>query len=221
MTLTLAAPAESHYTPAIDETCRRIPPLWPLQNFVAVNPFLGLSDMPFAQAARLLERVAHGTILMDTNYYLACLRQGSISPANIRAALSECASVVDPTDPVSWLEEQLEAPDRAQRILSVADWLDHSRGTSWAPFIVDEISKWCSSYFDQGQSSWEMPWKNLPLYQAWKRAAEIDANPEVFGLGDFRRRVKGLPESENDAIEYSLDRLNIPHETVTDFLHRQ
>jgi uncharacterized protein YbcC (UPF0753/DUF2309 family) len=221
MTLTLAAPTEPNYALAIDETCRRIPPFWPLQNFVAVNPFLGLSEMPFKQAASLLARVAHGTILMDSPYYLGCLRQGSISPSNIRAALSECACVAEPADPVSWLEEQLKVPVQTERILSVAEWLDHSGGTSWAQFVVDEISKWCSSYFDQGQSPWAMPWKNLPLYQAWKRSAEIDANPEVFGLSDFRRQVKDLPQSENDAIEYALGLLDIPQETVTDFLHRQ
>ena len=34
----------------IKSACRRIPPLWPLKNFVAVNPFLGLSDRQFVAA---------------------------------------------------------------------------------------------------------------------------------------------------------------------------
>ena len=221
MTLSLATQADREDALAIDETCRRIPPLWPLQNFVAVNPFLGLSEMPFKQAASLLERVAHDTILMDADYYLAHLRKGSISASNIRDALSQYASVVEPADPVSWLEERLQETDQSERVLSVADWLDHSRGTDWAQFIVDEISKWCSSYFDGGQSPWAMPWRDLTLYQAWRRAAEIDANPEVFGLAGFRRHVKELPKSEDEAIDYALDRLGIPSEMVNDFLHRE
>ena len=30
-----------------------------------------------------------------------------------------------------------------------------------------------------------MPWSELSLYQAWKRVAGIDANPEVYGLPNF------------------------------------
>jgi len=207
---------------AVEEACSRIPPLWPLENFVAVNPFLGLVEMPFEQAARLIERVGHGTMLMDTEYYLDKLRNGSISPWNISNALKQqYGGVVQPTDPVRWLEEQLQESTRRERILSVADWLDHTHATNWAAFVVDEVSKWCSSYFDHGQCSWAMPWKDLPLYQAWRRAAELDANPEVSGLPDFRRYVRELPESEDDSIEYALGVLNVPLELTNDFLHRQ
>lgn len=204
-----------------DEVCRRIPPLWPLQNFVAVNPFLGLSEMRFTQAASLLERVAHGTILMESDYYLARIRNGSVSPSNIADAISRSGIGCKPVDPVSWLEERLQDQDQSIRILSVADWLDHSRGTNWARFVIDEISKWCSSYFDEGQSPWQMPWKGLTLYQAWKRSAEIDANPEVFGLPNFRSQVKEFPEAEDEAIHYALERLGIPTAMPDDFLHRQ
>ena len=31
------------------QACLRIPPLWPLRNFVAVNPFASLEDRPFAE----------------------------------------------------------------------------------------------------------------------------------------------------------------------------
>lgn len=221
MLATLTAPVERNTAHAIDEACGRIPPLWPLENFVAVNPFLGLSEMPFSQAASLLDRVAHGSILMESGFYLEALREGTIGAADIRAALAECGMAADPADPVLWLEDQLEHPEQAERVLSVADWMDHAQATSWAPFVVDEISKWCSSYFDRGQSRWAMPWQDLALYQAWKRAAEIDANPELSGLGGFRMQVKLLPESETEAIEYALALLNIPAEMTSDFLHRQ
>jgi len=221
MTLSLAAPAERQHASSIDQICRRIPPLWPLQNFVAVNPFLALSEVSFKEAARLLERVAHGSIVMDKSYYLARLREGAMSSAHIRAALSKSGTAADPGDPVSWLEQHLEKPGETRRVLSVADWLDRSRGTNWSEFIVDEVSKWCSSYFDRGQSAWAMPWKHDTLYRAWRRAAGMDANPEVYGLAGFRRYVRELPERDFDMIDYALDRLKIPSELVNDFLHRQ
>jgi len=205
----------------VEEACRRIPPLWPLQNFVAVNPFLGLSEMSFVEATQLLERVAHGATLMDGEYYLSRIKDRSISSMDIRAALARYGSVVDPVDPLSWLSDQLRRPNRVERLLTVADRLDATRQTGWTAFVVDEISKWCSSYFDIGQSSWKMPWKDLSLYQAWRQAAEIDANPEVFGLSDFRKHVKQLPDSEDGMIEHALDVLNIPSEQRCDFLHRE
>lgn len=206
---------------AADEACRRIPPLWPLQHFVAVNPFLGLSEMAFVDAARLLEKTAHSAPLMDAEYYLSKIRTGSIDAADIRAALAQLGSAVHPSDPVSWLMAELTKSDYSDHILTVADSLDRKQRTNWGAFVVDEISKWCSSYFDRGQSSWKLPWSDLPLYTAWKRLAEIDANPEVFGLTGFRKHVKELPDSADAAIEHALNVLHVPPEFASDFLHRE
>lgn len=206
---------------AVEEACERIPPLWPLQSFVAVNPFLGLSGMPFEEASRLLERVGHGAPLMDAEYYLRRIREGAIAAHDVRAALAERDGMGISGDPISWLYEQLQRSSGGRRLLTVADWMDERHGTGWAAFVVDEISKWCSSYFDLGQSAWEMPWKELPLYAAWKRAAAIDANPEVFGLRGFRELVRELPDEAEEAIEHALEVLEVPAEQASDFLHRE
>ena len=59
MALSLLAPEElPTQALAVEAACSRVPPLWPLQNFVAVNPFLGLAEQRFAQAAQTLQRVA-------------------------------------------------------------------------------------------------------------------------------------------------------------------
>ena len=135
MALTLTSvQAQPNIDLALDEACRRIAPLWPLQSFVAVNPFLGVSDRPFAEAARLLGKVAHSTTLMEGEFYLSRLRDGSISAGNVRAALAQygsAAGVVDPVDPISWLSEQLQASNHTERLLTVADWLDYVHGTTW------------------------------------------------------------------------------------------
>lgn len=206
---------------AAEEACARIAPLWPLQNFVAVNPFLGLSKVPFTEATQLMEKVAHGPILMEADYFRNQIASGAILGSDIRAALAQHGGLIDPADPVAWLSEQLHAADRPERMLTVADWLDQSRDLNWANFIVEEISKWCSSYFDRGQSSWRMPGNGDSLYECWKQAAGIDANPEVFGLPGFRAHVRSLPNAAEAAIEYAMARLKVPNELAVDFLHRQ
>ncbi|BDC49878.1 UPF0753 protein [Bryobacterales bacterium F-183] len=205
----------------IQEATKRIAPLWPLQNFVAVNPFLGLTEMPFTQAGRLIERNGHAAMLMDADFYREKLSSGAISAKHIRTVLEQQGQQVRIEDPVAWLQRNLREEPRTERMFTVAEWLDIRHGSTWARFIVDEVSKWCSSYYDAGQSAWSMPWRDLPLYAAWKRAAEVDRNPEAFGIPEFRQHVKQLPEGAEKAIEVALRELAVPEDLATDFLHRQ
>jgi uncharacterized protein len=215
----------------IDEVCRLIPPLWPLKDFVAVNPFLGLSDRPFLQAASLLRQTAHGDILMPEAYYLQRLNQGDITDQDIR----EAVHLARITLPSPWsdllknhtveslrrkLTEKKQNPD-TMPILSVSDCVDHFSNTNWSVFITEEISKWCSVYFDEGQSSWRMPWRHLPFFSAWKEAARHDANPGLCGLKLFRKIVKELPKDPCQAIHQTLQALEIPIHLQASFLHRQ
>lgn len=205
----------------IHAACKRIPPLWPLQNFVAVNPFLGLSHRTFPEAARLVDAVGHGPMLMDADYYRTRSAAGLIGEEHIAAAYTDCTGLPAPRQAVSWLQAELARCDDSQRVLTVADWLDHTRGTNWAGFVIDEISKWCSSYFDRAQSRWAMPGRDQSLYSAWKHAAAIDRNPEVHGLPGFRSFARALPAAEDAAIEQLLFLLNVPDREIEDFLHRQ
>ncbi len=208
-------------TNVIDAACARIPPLWPLQNFVAVNPFLGLTGRTFPEAARLIDAAGHGPMLMTPEYYRDQYRAGAISAAQIATAYTDHTGLPARPDASSWLESELARNEESTRILTVADWLDHTRGTQWAGFVADEISKWCSSYFDRAQSRWTMPWKDESLYKAWRHAASIDRNPEVYGLPGFRALVRALPECESAAIQHLLFLLGVSGGEVEDFLHRQ
>ncbi len=208
-------------TSVIDAACGRIPPLWPLQNFVAVNPFLGLTGRSFPDAARLVDAVGHGPMLMTADYYREQFRTGAISTEQIAAAFTDYTGLPHPEDAAKWLDSELGRPEESMRILTVAEWIDHTTRTQWAGFVTDEISKWLSSYFDCGQSRWEIPWRDESPYGAWRRAASIDLNPEAFGLRGFRSLVRALPESESAAIQHLLFLLGVKGSEVEDFLHRQ
>lgn len=241
---------------AVQAACRRIAPVWPLQSFVAVNPFLGLSHLPFRDANQLLQAVSHASLFMDAGYFQQALQNGKFTAEDIRFALSQLPTSTNPaatnpaanptgsnpapsaqsspatngpqpTNPALWLQELLSEPAQAQHLLTVADWLDHQEGNTWrqggkwAAFCTEEISKWCASYFDQGQATWAMPQSDLPLYQAWRQAARLDRNPEHFGLPGFRAFVEALPDQEEAAIAFALQQLDVPPALLEDFLHRQ
>ena len=200
---------------AIDEACRRIPPLWPLQNFVAVNPFLGLTELAFADAAQILDKVAHAAPFMDAQYYLSEIRKGSIAAPDITAALNQLNSAVHPADPVSWLTTQLAKSERSeQHILTVADSLDRRHSTQWTAFIVDEISKWCSSYFDQGQSSWKLPWQACRFTPPGNRSRKSTPTPKCSDSPVFASTQDSYPNlpmpPSRKRSTYSTSRLMSP-----------
>ncbi|MDZ4743008.1 MAG: DUF2309 domain-containing protein [Verrucomicrobiota bacterium] len=216
---------------SMQTACRRIPPLWPLKNFVAVNPFLGMADMPFAGAAGLMQRVGHGDILMPPSYYLKRLETGDIQDEDIIKACQQLERdgalkglpEYDHRN-VDGLVRYLKMSEGGQGqdpVLTVADWRDKNEGTAWSAFVVEEVSKWCSVYFDEGQSSWRMPWRGQSFYKAWREAARFDANPGLMGMGDFRKIVDGLSEDPMETIQMIMGILEVPEAGMTDFLHRQ
>ena len=219
----------------IEAACARVPPLWPLKSFVAVNPFVGLSEMPFVDACTLLNRVTHGDLSMPLSYYRQQRDSGRIQDIDLCSAIELAQQTLPPTyatELAHWSAEALKAalqetesiPNRGQTsdaVFTVADAVDRLHGTSWACFVVDEISKWCSAYYDEGQASWRMPWREEPIFAAWKQAALRDANPEMMGLNGFRAFVARLPEDAFTVIAEALDVLQIASADTTEFLHRE
>ena len=84
-----AAPAHAALLrAAIAGACQRIAPLWPLKNFVAVNPFLGFTGQSFHATCATLHRVARINILMPRQYYCDAVQAGSITDQDIEDALA-------------------------------------------------------------------------------------------------------------------------------------
>ncbi|MBN8247318.1 MAG: DUF2309 domain-containing protein [Verrucomicrobia bacterium] len=205
-------------TDAVDAALRRIPPLWPLQHFVAVNPFLGLTDQPFPDACALLERVTGAAPLQSWTAYRAAWENGTIRPEDLAQAAD-----------ARWTRERLLAmvnhpgPETSVKPLrTVADALDQTGPrVHWGAFVVEEISKWCAAHFDGHQSTWRSPWQTEGLYRAWKAAACHDGNPEAFGLAGFRSFVTALPGESEGCIRQCVARIAPPDSDLADFFHRQ
>ena len=206
------------HTIALDTALARIPPLWPLKHFVAVNPFLGLADRPFAAACALLQRTAGAAPVQSPADYLAAYRTGAITPADLTSA-------TDAEWPAARLLDALETASSspaAYALATVADLLDQARPRAhWSVFVVEEISKYCAVTFDENQTTWNSPWKPLGLFASWRAAAVHDRNPEAFGLTGFRAFVATLPAAPDAAIAACLHRLAPPAIDLADFFHRQ
>lgn len=213
--------------------CKRIAPLWPLQNFVAVNPFVGLTERPFLEACELIRQVAPGGMQMPLEFYRERYATGEITDADLDAALAEGRKTMPAHKAEAFARLDAEklkqflmqtptpAPWPGNVILTIAEAVDCAHGTAWAAAVTETIAQFCSEYFDAGQSAWRLPWRSLPLFAAWREKAAINMNAEVLGLRNFRRRVKALPESAEQAIVHSMENLGIADEDAADFFHRQ
>jgi len=211
--------------------CQRIAPLWPLQNFVAVNPFLGITDRPFVDACDLIRRIVPGGMQMPLSFYQQKFASGEITKDDLEAAINhgekvlqgswgEAVGAID----VETLKQSLSGSATSKEeneILTVAEAVDSMHGTSWAVAVTETLAQFCSEYFDDGQSAWHLPWRSLPLFTAWREKALINVNAEVLGLCHFRKWVRGLPEDSEESIAYSMHRLGVDGDAAVDFLHRQ
>ena len=227
-----AAPIAAGIAPDIDAAiaaaCGRIAPLWPLQHFVAVNPFLGFSGAAFATTAAMLKRIARTRMLMPRAFYREKIAAGTITDADLAAALA--ASPVAPVLPraVAGLKAAAASDPGGARapsvVATVAEVLDRLAGgdrhAARTAFMIDEISKFCAAWFDEGQAAWQLPWRDLPLYAAWRRAMRHDRNPEAMGIRGFRAAIADLPEQPGQAIAAVVSALGLPREAVADYLTR-
>ena len=214
---------------AVDEACRRVAPLWPLRSFVAVNPFLGFASRRFEATCATLRRVAGIDMLMPRGFYRAALANGTIGDVDLSTALARLPPIPSAPRSVAALrdaaarEPRPALPARAV-VATVAEVLDGlasgDRYVSRTAFMVDEISRWCAAYFDEGQAAWTMPGRALPPYAAWRAAMRHDRNPEAMGIHGFRGAVAEMPAEPQAAIAAVLAALGIPARATTDYLHR-
>jgi uncharacterized protein YbcC (UPF0753/DUF2309 family) len=205
---------------AIADATGRIAPLWPLSRFVAVNPFVGLADRPFAEAAALMGRATGSPLAFPPAFYLERYLNGEILPEDLQEAAIEAGSAAT-ADELAAAVRNSEWPDPAPVLLPLPSTVcDATLGTRWEEFFAGEVAKWCAAYTDEGQSLWQFPWKSDPLYPAWREAASLDRTAEFAGLPGWRRFIAGLDRDPVKAIAGTARQLGIPASHAADCFHR-
>jgi uncharacterized protein YbcC (UPF0753/DUF2309 family) len=151
---------------------------------------------------------------------------GTISDADIASALAIDLGVPVPGS-VAALKATLgeaRCAKPAAVVATIAEVLDDlakgDRLASRTAFMVDEISKWCAGYFDEGQASWKAPGRGGRPYAAWRADMRHDHNSEAMGITGFRAVIAGLPADPVDAIIAVVSALGTPPHTIGDYLHR-
>ncbi|MGC9217480.1 putative inorganic carbon transporter subunit DabA, partial [Acidithiobacillus sp.] len=107
-----AAAAESPEQ-VFDRIIRRIAPVWPLDSFVAVNPYWGFADQSFPEVAAYLQGTAGERVIMDRRWYADQVQSGKLSLPDI---LQAAESLGLSTDEEDWRDYLRETPEPAMRL---------------------------------------------------------------------------------------------------------
>ena len=75
------------YSEDIEKAYSRIAPAWTLENSVAVNPYLGLSEKRFEEAAALLDHRGDIQLYMPLEFYLDQYKKGMIASEDLEYSL--------------------------------------------------------------------------------------------------------------------------------------
>ena len=209
---------------AVERVSHAHAPVWPLQTFVAVNPYLGFADRPFEEAAATMARVAGARTTMPRQQYLDALKSGRIRTEHVTVALAETTAGGRsdlPTDTAAFLSRaRTEDAFSPKALPTVADVVGELTKRDWSHIVTERIGAWAATYFDRGQTSWHSPWRDRPGYEAWQAEASIDRTPEIFGAKRFRAIVALQPRDARAAIEQALGRLEIPEAALDCYLQR-
>lgn len=204
---------------AVSEAASRaIPPLWPLQSSVAVNPFLGQSGQTLAQVSALMDRVAGTGVTMPNAWYHKRITDGTITDADLAAALT-AAPAKFPFDLIA-LKAAAAAPDAVScRLPTVADLAKDASGIDWSGLIEDRIGTWAAGYFDSGQALWQVT-PGRAAFDSWQIFAGRDLTPEIAGLHGFAARVAALPGRARTAMSLACDDLDLTPSAAMTYFHQ-
>ena len=200
---------------AVDAACSAVAPTWPLDRFIAVNPYWGWKDRPFDAAAAQLGRLCGTRLTMADAFYRAAFEQQLFTESHLTQALKEAGMASTMMLP----HQRLPAPAMTPLPSDLADGRrDLSREPAWRTVITHQVSQFCAAYFDADQADWHLP-QGSGLYAGWRTNIIHDRGIALLvdmpGLG---QRARSLPVDSMSAIATVIGALEVPAEGLEAFM---
>ncbi|MEI4231947.1 DUF2309 domain-containing protein [Roseovarius sp. D22-M7] len=202
-----------------EAAARAVPPAFPLDATVAVNPFLGQSGEDLVMASARLGRVAGATLTQPRAALAAQVSAGEINDDDLAGALIASTSPVKPCD-LAMLKARMtaESPPPAP-LPTVATLAAAATGTDWPAIIARSFGLWAAGHFDRGQALWT-PRPGQGAYAAWCEWATHDLTPEIAGLTGFSAHVAEAPDTAERALLRAAERLGLTPDAAETAFHR-
>ncbi len=192
------------------EAGRQVPPLWPLDTSVAVNPYLGQTGEPLAMAAARLARAAGVAVTPPRATRTAQIAMGEITHADLAATI--------PMSPDALREAAAGHSPAPVALPTIAELAAEVSGIDWPGLVAERIGHWAAVHFDRGQALWPAP--DGGAFASWHAVARRDLTPEIHGLTGFARHVDGLPAVARHAIARAGRSLGLDGTSAPTYFHR-
>lgn len=205
-----------HPEPIFERVIHRVAPAWPLDGFVAVNPYWGLIDQPFSEAATALQGTIGERVLMDRLWYADRLETGRLQMEDILQAGIELGFSPNPAEWKAYLQAAAEPPMRLTRLPELMNRRGHA---SISQYVVEQISHFLAAYYDHGQSLWRFPKDpGMGLFASWREYTLSDHSLRPMGLQGIRRALHMLPADGRQARGWALQILALPEPALEPYL---
>jgi len=204
--------------------CARIAPTWPLDQFIAVNPYWGWRGQSAPAVAAQLEALSGSTMTMPRAWYLKQWRDGGFTRNDLQWAIDRAASDLGSDFVVSALESAASTEPNNQNavrlplITDLCDQIESERPQTWRWLVAHQISQHCAAFFDEDQAGWQ-PDRTGGLYQSWLMQLAHDR-----GIAWHKERlliaaqIAQFPKDPIEMIAHGLSRLGIGENAMADYL---
>jgi len=196
------------------QACDLIAPVWPLDQWIAVNPFWGLRHLPTSRADQVLGERGGFSMLMPAEYYREAWEGGRIREEDLQASIAERGHERNMAWYLGWLGRK---PSSAAPLRSSI--LDTYKGTSGddevgglAETACDQVSRVCGAFFDQRQGRWSAAGDEAVrgLFQFWLESIQKDLSLDFStGLKGARAFFKTVPDSMDEAVPEAIKRIRV------------
>ncbi len=216
-TIINSTPAPASVADAIAAACDRIAPTWPLDQFIAVNPYWGWRSSSVVDAAARLGALAGTALTMPHSWFREERAADRLGVAHLAAAAIDLGDPALAAKARAVLDQPHEQqPSVIARMALVTDVRDLASeswpGQSWSDHVTHQISQHCAAHFDRGQGSWH-PDEGVGLFTGWR--IQLSASRGVRwerGRSWARGQLAALPVEPDAAIEVMLGSLHVPDE---------
>ncbi len=201
---------------AMTQATKRIAPVWPLDRFIAVNPWWGMTDLPFLKASQQLEDLNNSQTTMPLEWYREAFKRGDITEHALK-------SVLQSHDQLNHYQALIDEVPCQQNIttqsrLLLSSWIDiHDKRGNKPPIsnvLTHAIGQHCASWFDTGQAIWQ-PVTSSDLYETWlNNTAQDHGLAMLMGVAGLTQRIKKLPRDYHQLIVEASLALQLNKQTL-------
>ena len=200
----------------IDSACDRVAPTWPLDQFIAVNPYWGWRQMSIYEAAAHLGTLAGTTLTMPRSWFCDEFAAGRLADHHLDAG----AAVFGDPGLAAAAREQLLGSHASNtpaltRLPLVTDIVDAVRGAgplpgrTWGDLVAHQIGQHCAGHFDQWQATWS-PDLDHALFDSWRASLAITHGfTWRHGSRWARTQLDILPSAPAEAIAFVIHEFGI------------